>query len=447
MPSALKPALKKFPFWAQTVTGLVLGIVLGLVARAYGIGWLTTTLSTVGSTFVQLLTLAVVPLVFTAIVVSIANLRNINGGPGTVARLAGKTLLWFGITSLVAVLVGIGIGLLTNPGQGVTLPVDPGYKPKSQGGWLDFLKGIIPTNPVLAFTEGRVLQVVFLAVVVGIAAYKIGERAKPFVDVSRSALEITQKALWWVIRLAPIGTLGLIGRATAQYGFDLLRPLATFAIAVYAGCLVVLLVVYPVLLRVFGKVSPLRFYAKAWAPIQLAFVSRSSIGTLPLTQQTTIRRLGVPQEYASFAVPFGATTKMDGCAAVFPAVAAIFVAQVYGVDLSLWQYLLIAAVSVFGSAATAGLTGAIVMLTLTLSTVGLPLSGIGLIIAIDAIIDMIRTATNVTGQMVVPVLVARSEGTLDDEVFNAPGGGDPLAEADAETAEGTAEDKKVLVSA
>ncbi|MGO1055916.1 dicarboxylate/amino acid:cation symporter [Crossiella sp. CA198] len=420
-------ALKRFPFWAQTVTGLVLGVLLGVLARANDLTWLSTTLATIGSTFVQLLTLAVVPLVFTAIVVSIANLRNVNGGPGTVARLAGKTLLWFGITSLIAVLVGIGVGLLTNPGQGVTLPVDPGYKPKSQGGWLDFLKGLLPTNPMLAFTEGRVLQIVFLAVVIGIAAYKIGGKAEPFVNFSRSLLEITQKALWWVIRLAPLGTLGLIGKATAQYGFDLLRPLATFAIAVYAGCAMVLFVVYPLLLALVGKVNPVRFFAKAWAPIQLAFVSRSSIGTLPLTQQTTIRRLGVPEQYASFAVPFGATTKMDGCAAVYPAIAAIFVAQVYGVQLSFTDYVLIAAVSVFGSAATAGLTGAIVMLTLTLSTVGLPLAGVGLIIAIDAILDMIRTATNVAGQLVVPVLVARSEGTLDDEVFNAPATGDPLA--------------------
>ncbi|MCO1581084.1 dicarboxylate/amino acid:cation symporter [Crossiella sp. SN42] len=425
-------ALKKFPFWAQTVTGLVLGVLLGVLARANGLTWLSTTLATIGSTFVQLLTLAVVPLVFTAIVVSIANLRNVNGGPGTVARLAGKTLLWFGITSLIAVLVGIAVGLITNPGQGVTLPVDQSYKPKSQGGWLDFLKGLLPTNPVLAFTEGRVLQIVFLAVVIGIAAYKIGNKAEPFVNFSRSLLEITQKALWWVIRLAPLGTLGLIGRATAQYGFDLLRPLATFAFAVYLGCAIVLFVVYPLLLALVGKVNPLRFYAKAWAPIQLAFVSRSSIGTLPLTQQTTIRRLGVPEQYASFAVPFGATTKMDGCAAVYPAIAAIFVAQVFNVPLSFTDYILIAAVSVFGSAATAGLTGAIVMLTLTLSTVGLPLAGVGLIIAIDAILDMIRTATNVAGQMVVPVLVARSEGTLDDEVFNAPGGGDPLAERAAE---------------
>ncbi|MFB9904715.1 dicarboxylate/amino acid:cation symporter [Allokutzneria oryzae] len=413
--------LKRIPFWVQIVAGLVLGVVLGVVARVGNLTWLGTALSTIGSTFVQLLMLAVVPLVFTAIVVSIANLRNINGGPGTVARLTGKTLLWFGITSLVAVLVGIATGLISNPGQGVGLTPDPNYKPKTQGSWVDFLKGIIPSNPVDAFTsDGKVLQIVFLAVVIGIAAYKVGEKAEPFVAFNRSLLEVVQKALWWVIRLAPIGTLGLIGKAAAQYGFDVLRPLATFVIAVYVACAVVLFVVYPVLLRTVGKVSPARFFANAWPAIQLAFVSRSSIGTLPLTQRTTIDNLGVPKEYASFAVPFGASTKMDGCAAVYPAIAAIFVSQVFGVPLSLWDYVLIAFVSVVGSAATAGLTGATVMLTLTLSTVGLPLAGVGLLLAIDPILDMMRTATNVAGQMVVPVLVARSEGTLDDEVFNAP---------------------------
>ncbi|GAA3146482.1 hypothetical protein GCM10020001_082120 [Nonomuraea salmonea] len=181
-----------------------------------------------------------------------------------------------------------------------------------------------------------------------------------------------------------------------------------------------LLAVYPALLAFWGKVSPVRFFRNAWPAIELAFVSRSSVGTLPLTQRVSVERNGVDADYASFAVPFGATTKMDGCASVYPALAAIFVAQVFGIQLGVGDYLLIAFVSVVGSAATAGLTGATVMLTLTLSTLGLPLEGVGLLLAIDPILDMIRTATNVTGQMVVPVLVARSEGRLDTAVFNAP---------------------------
>ncbi|MGB2571292.1 dicarboxylate/amino acid:cation symporter [Micromonospora citrea] len=416
--------MRKIPFSGQILLGLVLGVALGFLARANDLSWLATTLDTVGGLFVQLLKLAVPPLVFTAIVVSVVSLR----GVANAARLALRTLLWFGVTALIAVSVGIGLGLLTDPGRGVSLDTAGAAAPKRTGSWTDFLTGIVPTNPVGAFVEGNVLQIVFLALVAGAAALLIGEAAEPFVTLNRSLLAIVQKALWWVIRLAPIGTLGLIGNAVASYGWDLLAPLAKFTTAVYVGCAIVLFVVYPALLVAAGRLNPLRFFAGAWPAIELAFVSRSSVGTMPVTQRA-VERLGVPREYAAFAVPFGATTKMDGCAAVYPALAAIFVAQVFGVDLGVTDYLLIAFVSVVGSAATAGLTGAIVMLTLTLGTLGLPLAGAGLLLAIDPILDMIRTATNVAGQALVPTIVAAREGTLDRAAYGAAGRRD-LIDAD-----------------
>ncbi|GAA3725727.1 dicarboxylate/amino acid:cation symporter [Plantactinospora mayteni] len=415
MTSAIS-TIRKIPFSVQILAGLVLGIALGYLARAADISWLGTTLDEIGSIFVQLLRLAVPPLVFTALVVSVVSLR----GVANAARLALKTLLWFGITALIAVAVGIGLGLLVNPGRGVTLDVAGAKAPERTGSWTDFLTGIIPENPVGAFVENNVLQIVFLAVVAGVAALLVGAAAEPFVNVNRALLAITQKALWWLIRLAPIGTLGLIGHAVEAYGWDLLAPLAKFTTAVYVGCAIVLLVVYPLVLIIAGKLNPLRFYAGTWPAIELAFVSRSSVGTMPVTQRS-VERIGVPREYASFAVPFGATTKMDGCAAIYPALAAIFVAQVFGVSLSPLDYLLIAFVSVVGSAATAGLTGALVMLTLTLSTLGLPLAGAGLLLAIDPILDMIRTATNVAGQALVPTVVAAREGVLDRTAYNAAG--------------------------
>ena len=402
-------------FGAQILLALVLGLALGYLARTAQLDWLTNTLDTVGSLFVQLLKLAVPPLVFTAIVASIVQLQHLKNA----ARLAAATLGWFAVSGLIAVGTSIGLGLLTDPGEGVSLDVAGAQAPKKQGGWTDFLVGIVPTNPLEAFVEGNVLQIVFLAVVVGFAAMRLGAKAEPFLAVNAALLEITQKALWWVIRLAPIGTLGLIGAAVAQYGWDLLAPLATFTIDVYVGCAIVMFVVYPLLLWVFGRLNPMRFFAGAWPAIQLAFVSRSSVGTMPLTQRVAIERLGVPREYASFAIPFGATSKMDGCAAVYPALAAIFVAQIFGVPLSIGDYVLIAFVSVVGSAATAGLTGAIVMLTLTLSTLGLPLAGAGLLLAIDPILDMMRTATNVAGQAAMTTLVAARQGILDRDVYNA----------------------------
>ncbi len=423
--------LRRTPFWAQIVGGLLLGVVLGLVARSYDVAWLSTTLTTVGSIFVGLLKAAVPPLVFAAIVVSIANLRQV----ANAARLARQTVLWFMITSLIAVAIGIGLGLLTNPGRSADVSTAGATYDGSTGSWLDFLTGLVPAN-FLGLSVGddgasfNVLQIVVLALVLGAATLKVGEKAEPFLGFMRSALAVIQQVLWWIIKLSPLGTLGLIGSAVATYGWDLVSPLATFTAAVYVGCALVMFVVYPVLLRANG-LSPVKFFTGAWPAIQLAFVSRSSVGTMPLTQQVTTRNLGVPMEYASFAVPLGSTTKMDGCAAIYPALAAITVAQIFGVPLGLQDYLLIAFVSVIGSAATAGLTGAVVMLTLTLSTLGLPLEGVALLLAIDPILDMMRTATNVAGQALVPTIVAKREGILDRDVYDAPRRGDVLG-ADSE---------------
>ncbi|WP_025273231.1 cation:dicarboxylate symporter family transporter [Haloglycomyces albus] len=409
--------MKSIPFSVQLFIGLFAGLALGWVARQWAVGWLGESLITVGGLFVQLLFLIVPLLVFTAIVAAVGNLRNLTNA----GRLVGKTLLWFMATALIAVGVGITLGLVVNPGDGVHLSaIDNEGAPDSSGSWLDFLTGIVPSNIVEAFAEVNVLQIVFLAIIIGAAAVKVGDKAEAFFSFNTSLLEITQKALWWIIRLAPIGTAGLIGRAVYSYGWDLLAPLAKFSASIYIGCFIVLLVIYPIVLRGFAKVSPLTWLRKAWPALQLAFASRSSVGTMPLAQRTVTERMGVNRNYAAFASPFGATTKMDGCAAIYPAIAAIFIAEVYGMPLGVADYVLIAFVSVIGSAATAGLTGATVMLTLTLSTLGLPLEGVGLLLAIDPILDMIRTATNVAGQMVVPVVVAKSEDMLDRTVFNAP---------------------------
>ncbi|UNO41262.1 dicarboxylate/amino acid:cation symporter [Streptomyces sp. MST-110588] len=410
--SAKTSRIPKVPFWAQILLGLALGVLFGWLAKSGDISWLGATLAKIGEIFVQLLKLAVAPLVFFAILVSITNLRQVNNA----ARLATRTLLWFMVTSLIAVAIGLAIGLITDPGSGTGLTAKDGGLPKHTGSWIDFLTGIVPTDIITPFTQLNVLQIVFMAAVAGIAALQLGEKAEPVLKISRSVLELLQKALWWVIRLAPLGTLGLIGNAIATYGWNLIGKYATFTVDIYVGCALVLFGVYPLLLSLVAKVNPLQFFKGAWPAIQLAFVSRSSVGTMPLTQRVT-ERLGVPREYASFAVPFGSTTKMDGCASIYPAISAIFIAQIFGVHLSIGDYVLIAFVSVIGSAATAGLTGATVMLTLTLSTLGLPLEGVGLLMAIDPIVDMMRTATNVAGQSVIPILVAAKEKILDREAY------------------------------
>ncbi|MGY1722433.1 dicarboxylate/amino acid:cation symporter [Blastococcus sp. SYSU DS0533] len=426
--------LRRVPFAAQVLLALVVGVALGFVARELGPvadgspNWLTSTLQTIGGTFVTLLKTLVPPLIVTAVIVSIANLKQVSNA----ARLAAQTLLWFAVTALIAVGIGIALGLLTEPGRNSSVDAATQADPGRTGSWFDFLNGIVPGNilGLQGSAEGalsfNVLQLIVIAAAIGIAVLKVGEAAEPFLTVVRSALAVVQKVLWWVILLAPLGTVGLIGNAVASYGWESLGSLGVFAGAVYAGLALVLFVVYPVLLKLHG-LSPLRWFAGAWPAIQLAFVSRSSIGTLPVTERVTEQNLGVPRSYASFAVPLGATTKMDGCAAIYPALAAIFVAQFFGVDLGITDYLLIVLVSVIGSAATAGVTGAVVMLTLTLSTLGLPLAGVGLLLAVDPILDMGRTAVNVAGQALVPTIVAKREGILDLDRYRATRTVDPLA--------------------
>ncbi|WP_062112776.1 dicarboxylate/amino acid:cation symporter [Aureimonas sp. AU40] len=437
-PRPPKPFYRSFGF--QVLVALVIGLALGLLAREMGPApsggpnWLVQTLATVGSSFVSLLRTVVPVLIFTAIVASIANLRELNNA----ARLVWQTLLWFAVTALIAVLIGIALGLVLQPGLNTSVTQAAAHAPSRSGSWLDFLTGLIPSNILglqasTSLKDGaattslnfNVLQILVISIAVGVAALKVGEAAEPFLAFNRSFLQIVHKVLWWIIRLTPIATVGLLGNAVAVYGWTTLAQLGTYAVAIYLGLALVLLVVYPALLLAHG-LSPVRFFQSAWPAIQFAFVSRSSIGTLPITERVTEKGLGVPREYASFAVPLGATTKMDGCASIYPAISAIFVAQFFGLQLGLTEYVLIVFVAVVGSAATAGLTGATVMLTLTLSTLGLPLEGVGLLLAIDPILDMGRTAVNVAGQALVPTIVAKRQGMLDEAVYNRIGDIDAL---------------------
>ena len=434
---------RSFPFGAQILLGMVAGVALGLIVRAGGEMPATAVLGdglrVVGEVFVQLLRALVAPLVFTAIVASIAALRDLDNA----ARLVMATLGWFALTALAAVTIGLVLATWIQPGVGSGIDRAAAVMPATTGSWTDFLRGLVPANALALAASTKidagvattslsfnVLQLIVVAVATGAAAVRVGEAGRAFLAFNASALAVFRQILRWLIRLTPIGTAGLIATAVIRYGWHSLSALGWVAATVYAGLALVLLAVYPLVLIANG-LSVRRFFAAAWPAIQLGFVSRSSIATLPVTERA-VERLGVPQGYAAFAVPFAATTKMDGCAAIYPAVAAIFVAQYFGIALHASDYLLIVFVSVVGSAATAGLTGALVMLTLALSTLGLPLEGAGLLLAIDPILDMGRTAVNVAGQALVPTVVARRAGILgsasgDAEVGGAEGGGQQLA--------------------
>lgn len=430
-PQPRRPFYTNFGF--QITVGLVVGLILGLIAVAIGPdgeerNWLAGLLYEMGNAYVSLLTLLVVPLVVTAVISSIARLREVTNA----ARLAVQTLVWFAITAFASVVVGIAVGLISAPWLTAGVNGEAAAEPSRVGSWSAFLLGLIPSNFLglgvrlsgdaeAGFTAAAnfsVLQVLLISILFGVAALKVGDKAAPLVGFMESALAVTQKVLWWIIRLAPIGTAALIGKAVATYGWTSLASLGSFVVALYIGLIIVWTVVYPAILKLNG-LGVRQFYRNVWPAISLGFVTRSSMGTMPVTEQVVERNLGVARQYASFAVPLGATTKMDGCAAVFPALASIFVAQFYGIDLDVTHYLLIALVAVLGSSATAGTTGATVMLTLTLSTLGLPLAGVGLLLAVEPIVDMGRTALNVTGQALVAAIVGKREGILGQEIYDA----------------------------
>ncbi|MBV9931397.1 MAG: dicarboxylate/amino acid:cation symporter [Alphaproteobacteria bacterium] len=417
-------ASSRSSFGALVLLGMAAGLALGAVVRVWPghAGPLATVLELTGASFVTLLKAVVPPLVVTAVIASVGRAGSLADGP----RLVLKTLVGFAGTAALAVAVGLALGTMLEPGRHAGIAAAAAATPSTVGGWTDFLKSLVPAN-VLGLQASssagpggavktalgfNVLQLMVISLALGVAALRAGARGAALLEAAETGYALVRTILGWVIRLTPIGTAGLLGTAVATYGWSSVGSLGAFVLAVYLGLAVVLLLIYPVLLAVHG-LSVRRFFATAWPAIQLGFVSRSSLGTLPVSEERALA-LGVPRDYAAFAVPLGATTKMDGCAAIYPAVASLFVAQFYGVPLGASAYLLIALVAVLGSTATAGATGATVMLTLTLSTLGLPLEGAGLLLAIDPVLDMGRTAVNVAGQILVPYLVAAREGMLEE---------------------------------
>ena len=415
------------PFWQRVLGAFVLGALAGWLAGDAGVPWFQP----LGTLYITLIKMIATPLVFFAVLSAVGSLAGQEG----VAALGARTFLWFAATAALAVLVGLGVALLVSPGEGVSgLSTGTPYVPREVPTPVQVLLDVVPANPFAALAEGRILQVIFFAGLLGFALVKLGERTAQLRALAGQASEAMIQVTRFVLELTPLGTFGLIAALVAGYGFEQLLPLAGFVGALYLACAVHIVVVYGGLLAAHG-LSPLRFLRGALPAMQVAFTTSSSFASLPASLRTVTATFGVRQEYAAFAVPLGATIKMDGCGAIYPAVASVFIAQYFGFDLSLSQYMVILLASVLGSFGTAGVPGtAVIMATLVLSAAGLPLEGLGYLIAIDRVLDMMRTMTNVTGQMLVPVLVAKEEGLLDEAVF-ARGGelgvAVPAAEADA----------------
>lgn len=419
----------RIKFWKRVLLGFVLGALAGWLLGPNAetwFGWL-------GDLYVTLIKLIAVPLVFFAVISAVSALS----GQKSMAALGGRTFMWFAITAVLAVCVGITVGLLMQPGHGVgQLAVASDYKPREVPSLLNVLLGIVPANifhaltgigtaknaageTVLAAGRGSILPVIFVAGLIGFAIVKLGEKVAEARKLADQLSEIWIQITRHVLEFTPFGTFGLIAALVGAYGFEKLLPLGSFVIALYVACAFHIVVVYSGLLLAHG-LSPLKFFRGAAPAMEVGFVASSSFAALPVSLRSAIHNLGVNKDYASFAVPLGASIKMDGCGAIYPALAAVFISQYMNIDLSLNQYLVIMLASVLGSFGTAGVPGtAVVMATVVLTAAGLPLETIGYLYAIDRVLDMMRTMTNVTGQVLVPVLVAKETGLLDRGVYEA----------------------------
>ena len=405
----------RIPFWQRVMGAFVLGALVGWLLGEPAGRWLQP----LGSLYITLIRMIAVPLVFFAVIDAVGRLH----GQRSIAALGGKTFLWFALTAICAVGVGLGMAWLLEPGRGVEgLVAAENYVPRQVPGPVQVLLDVVPANPFGALAEGRILQVLFFAALIGAALVKLGQRSEKLRALASEASATMMQITRWVLEMTPLGTFGLIAALVGTYGFEKLLPLGSFVIALYVACAAHIVLTYGGLLALHG-LNPWRFFKGAAAGMQVAFVSSSSFASMPVALRCVTHNLGVNRDYAAFAVPLGASIKMDGCGAIYPAIASVFIAQYYGIELSGAQYFAILLASVLGSFGTAGVPGtAIVMATVVLGAAGLPLEGLGYLVAIDRILDMMRTMTNVTGQMLVPVLVAREEGLLDRAIYDAPPG-------------------------
>lgn len=374
-----------------------------------------------GTIFINLLKMMVVPLVLVSLTCGAASL----GATGKVGRLGGKAIGLYLVTTAIAVTLAMTMALVIEPGVGASQadtepPVYIGNKPPSVK---QVLIDIVPDNPIASMANGAMLQIIAFSILLGIAISKAGEQGKRFRSFLDDINETFMKLITMLIELAPYGVFCLMVTLGVKVGLAEIAKLLTYFMTVVATLAIHMTIVYPLLLKALSGLSPLTYMKKMREPMLVAFSTSSSGATLPVTLRTVKNRVGVSNNVASFAIPLGATINMDGTA-IMQGVATVFIAQYFGYELGADALLMVVLTATLASIGTAAVPGVgLIMLAMVLGQVGLPVEGIGLIIGVDRLLDMMRTAVNVTGDGMVATTIAASEGELDLEVFNDPEAG------------------------
>ncbi|MFC1747875.1 dicarboxylate/amino acid:cation symporter [Pseudomonadota bacterium] len=374
-----------------------------------------------GALFISMLKMLVVPLVTFSLICGVCGLGDIS----KLGRVGLKSFLLFLLTTALAITLAISVATLIGPGEGFELsdqaPQDftaPVAPPLTQ-----VLIDLVPQNPIAAYAEGNMLQIIFFTILFGVCILMVGERGKPIIDIVERLNEIMMQVVTVVMHVAPYGVFALMAKTFSAQGFALIVPMISYFGAVALVLVLHLTGTLMILLKTLGGVNVFTFLKKMRAAQVFAFSTSSSNATIPVTLRSVEKRLGVDNSTASFVVPFGATINMDGTA-IMQGVATVFIANVYGIDLGLAGYLTVILMAVLASIGTAGVPGVgLIMLAMVLNQVGLPVEGIALIMGVDRLLDMMRTAVNVTGDAAVTTIVARSEKSIDMDTFNDPNAG------------------------
>jgi Na+/H+-dicarboxylate symporter len=416
-----KDKQKGIPLYLQILIGMIAGVIVGIIAlQVNGAQFIRNWIYPWGQIFIRLLQLIAIPLVFISLIKGVMGLKDIS----TVSRMGGKTIVIYLSTTVIAVLLGLSMGLLVKPGELVDKTqiahIQAQYQSvveekkhlaeeKEEEGPLTFLDDIIPNNIFYAASDNtRMLQVIFFALFFGLAALTVSPaKIKPVVVLFDGLNDITLRMVDYIIYLAPYGVAALMAGLVTDFNGDvsIFSALGVYSLTVIVSLLIIIFGFYPLLIRIFTKIKPGKFL-KSIYPVQLfAFTTSSSAATLPVTMDVSEKKLGISQETASFVLPVGVTINMDGTSC-YQAIAILFIAQVLSIDLSTTQLFMIVALTVLSSIGTPGIPGgSFVIMTMVLTSIGIPVEGLALILGIDRLLDMLRTAVNVTGDVTTAAIV------------------------------------------
>lgn len=419
-----KTEKKKIGLTTRIFISLLLGAILGIVLHycvlpnnAVQNILVDGVFYVVGQGFLRLMQMLVVPLVLCSLVCGASAI----GDTKTLGKVGVRTVVFYIITTALAVAVALTVARIINPGMGMDLNALQTTETQiaiTQTSMVDTLLDIIPKNPIESLATGNMLQIIVFAIIVGIILAKLGDKTQIVHNLFQQGNDIMMEMTMMVMSLAPIGVFCLIARTFSGMGFDAFQPLIKYMFAVMLALVIQCLGVYQILLKLFTGLNPIRFIKKFLPVMGFAFSTATSNATIPLSIDTLERKMGVSRRISSFTIPLGATINMDGTS-IMQGVAVVFIAQAYGIALTPMDYVTVIATATLASIGTAGVPSVgLVTLSMVLTSVGLPIEGIGFIMGIDRILDMSRTAVNITGDAVCTTIVANQNQALDKEVFN-----------------------------